>query len=257
MLVAFVDLLSFGLIIPLLPVYAKRLDASGLTLGCLIGSYSLMQLIFNPLLGRWSDRVGRRRILLFSVGGSVISHVMLGVADLWVSLPLLFAARLFDGITGANIATAQAYIADVTSAKDRAKGMGLFGAAFGMGFVLGPGAAFARVNAKLADFMDLDGMVEWRGEDFRTISSTERKSSTSATRAGVVFVQVMATPDKSEAERLKKKLSGKGYDALTVPVEAGRTKLYRVRVRAADLAEARAVSLRLKNEEGLVSWIAR
>ncbi len=148
LVVAFVDLVGFGLIIPLQAVYAKRLGASGLTLGMLVGVYALMQLIFNPILGRWSDRVGRRRVLLISVAGSVLSHVLLGVADLAVSLPLLFAARILDGITGANVATAQAYIADVTTAGDRAKGMGLFGAAFGLGFVLGPalGAGLAFVG---------------------------------------------------------------------------------------------------------------
>ncbi|MFQ5590998.1 MAG: MFS transporter [Phycisphaerae bacterium] len=145
LIVAFVDLMSFGLIIPLQAVYADRLGASGLTLGLLIGVYALMQLVFNPILGRWSDRVGRRRVLLISVAGSVLSHVLLGVADLTVSLPLLFAARTLDGVTGANVATAQAYIADVTTADDRARGLGLFGAAFGLGFVLGPafGAALA------------------------------------------------------------------------------------------------------------------
>lgn len=139
LLVAFVDLTGFGLIIPLQAVYADRLQASAFTLGLMMGSYSLMQLLFNPILGRWSDRVGRRRVLLISIGGSVLSHVLLGVADLSVSLPLLFAARILDGITGANVATAQAYIADVTTGEDRAKGMGLFGAAFGLGFVVGPG----------------------------------------------------------------------------------------------------------------------
>lgn len=138
LLVAFVDLAGFGLIIPLQGVYAKRLEASGTTLGLLVGVYSLMQLVFTPLLGRWSDHVGRRRVLLISVGGSVLSHVLLGVADLAHSLPLLFVARTLDGITGANISTAQAYIGDVTTAQDRAKGMGLFGAAFGVGFVVGP-----------------------------------------------------------------------------------------------------------------------
>jgi len=146
--IAFVDLVGFGLIIPLQAVYAKRLDASGFTLGALIGVYALMQLIFNPILGRWSDRVGRRRVLLISIAGSALSHTLLGVGDLARSLPLLFAARILDGITGANVATAQAYIADVTTAENRARGMGLFGAAFGLGFVIGPalGGALALIG---------------------------------------------------------------------------------------------------------------
>jgi len=149
--VVFVDLTGFGLIIPLIPEYARRLDATGLTLGLLIGAYSVMQLIFTPLLGRWSDHVGRRKVLLASVGGSVFSHALLGVGDLAHSLPLLFAARMLDGITGANVATAQAYIADVTTGADRARGMGLFGAAFGMGFVVGPamGAGLASLGTAI------------------------------------------------------------------------------------------------------------
>jgi MFS family permease len=137
--VTFVDLVSFGLIIPLLPAYAERMGAKGLTLGLLVGSYSLVQLVFNPLLGRWSDHVGRRRVLMISIAGSIFSHLLLGFADMSASLVLLFIARILDGITGANIATAQAYIADVTTPENRARGMGLFGAAFGLGFVLGPG----------------------------------------------------------------------------------------------------------------------
>lgn len=149
LLVTFVDLIGFGLIIPLQAVYAERLGASGLTFGLLIGAYALMQLIFNPILGRWSDRIGRRPVLLISVSGSVVAHLLLGVADLAHSLPLLFVARILDGITGANIATAQAYIADVTPPEQRARGMGLFGAAFGVGFVVGPalGALLAFVGS--------------------------------------------------------------------------------------------------------------
>lgn len=145
-------MVGFGLIIPLQAVYATRLGATGLTFGLLVGVYSLMQLVFSPVLGRWSDRVGRRRVLLISIAGSVMAHILLGVADLAMSLPLLFAARIVDGITGANIATAQAYIADVTTAENRAKGMGLFGAAFGLGFVVGPafGAGLACVGRQIS-----------------------------------------------------------------------------------------------------------
>ncbi len=152
LLIAFVDLVGFGLIIPLQAVYAERLGATGLVLGLLIGVYALAQLVFNPILGRWSDHVGRRRVLLISVAGSVFSHLLLGVADLSHSLPLLFVARILDGITGANIATAQAYIADVTTPENRAKGMGMFGAAFGLGFVVGPalGAGLAFVGSKVS-----------------------------------------------------------------------------------------------------------
>ncbi len=144
--VAFVDLVGFGLIIPLQASYADRLGASGFVFGLLIGVYAAMQFVFNPLLGRWSDRIGRRPVLIVSIAGSVVSHLLLGFADLSASLPLLFVARILDGITGANIATAQAYIADVTTNEDRARGMGLFGAAFGFGFVIGPALGAALVT---------------------------------------------------------------------------------------------------------------
>ncbi|MGD2110502.1 MAG: MFS transporter [Phycisphaerae bacterium] len=150
--IAFVDLTGFGLIIPLQAAYAERLGASGFTFGLLVGIYALMQLIFNPLLGRWSDRVGRRRVLLLSMAGSVVSHALLGFADLSNSLVLLFIARALDGVTGANVATAQAYIADITTSENRARGMGLFGAAFGSGFVVGPalGAGLAAIGRVLS-----------------------------------------------------------------------------------------------------------
>ena len=147
LMVAFVDLVGFGLIIPLVPAYAERLNASGLTLGFLIGAYPLVQLVVTPLMGRWSDHAGRRKVLMLSMFGSFISHVLLGFADLSNSLVLLFAARVLDGITGASIATAQAYIADVTTPENRARGMGLFGAAFGLGFVLGPAIGAALTQA--------------------------------------------------------------------------------------------------------------
>ena len=137
-LIAFVDLAGFGLILPLQGVYAERMHASTFTFGLLVGAYAATQFIFNPILGRWSDRVGRKRVLLLCIGGSVVSHILLGVADIAQSLPLLFVARILDGLSGANIATAQAYIADVTTEENRAKGMGMFGAAFGLGFVVGP-----------------------------------------------------------------------------------------------------------------------
>jgi MFS family permease len=134
-LVVFIDLVGFGIVIPILPYYAKAYGASATTLGWLMTSYSGMQFFFSPLWGRLSDKIGRRPVLLLSMTGIMVSMVGLGLAR---SLAGLFAARLFAGICGANISTATAYIADVTSEKDRAKGMGMIGAAFGLGFILGP-----------------------------------------------------------------------------------------------------------------------
>jgi len=133
----FIDLIGFGIVIPVLPFYVEGTDfnASLSTVGLLFASYSIMQLIFTPILGRLSDRYGRRPILLFSLVGTGIGFLILGFATtLW----MLFAGRIIDGISGGNISTAQAYIADITTPEDRAKGMGLIGAAFGLGFILGP-----------------------------------------------------------------------------------------------------------------------
>ncbi len=134
-LIVFVGLLGFGIVLPLLPLYARQFGASPLTIGVLMGSYSLMQLIATPYLGALSDRIGRRPVLIISQVGTVISFVLLGLAN---SLPLLFAARILDGISGGNISTAQAVISDLTEERDRARAFGLIGAAFGLGFILGP-----------------------------------------------------------------------------------------------------------------------
>jgi multidrug resistance protein len=133
----FIDLVGFGIVIPVLPFYAEGtiFNATPRTVGLLFASYSVMQLIFSPILGRLSDKYGRRPVLLISIIGTGIGFLILGFANtLW----LLFAGRILDGITGGNISTAQAYIADVTTKEDRAKGMGLVGAAFGLGFIFGP-----------------------------------------------------------------------------------------------------------------------
>ena len=133
--IVFIDLVGFGIVIPVLPLYAERFGASPLTIGILLAIYSLMQMLFAPLLGRWSDRIGRRPVLLFSILGSSAGFLLMGLAQ---ALPLLFLARTIDGITGGNISTAQAYIADITPPEKRSKGMGLIGAAFGLGFIFGP-----------------------------------------------------------------------------------------------------------------------
>lgn len=170
LLIVLVDLIGFGLIIPILPTYARRLGAGGFTLGLLIACYPLMQFIFCPILGRWSDLWGRRPILIISMLGSVGSHSLLGLGDLCHSLPLLFVARLLDGITGANVATAQAYIADVTPPTERARGMGLFGATFGLGFVLGP--AFGALLAGLGKQVSGEHGTAWPAFGAAAFSAT-------------------------------------------------------------------------------------
>ena len=134
-LTIFVNLVGFGIIIPLLPFYAATFGASPLVIGLLFAVFSLCQLIAAPALGDLSDRYGRRPVLVFSLAGTVISFVMLALAH---SVTMLFVARIVDGLSGGNISTARAYVADVTEPKDRARAYGLIGAAFGMGFIFGP-----------------------------------------------------------------------------------------------------------------------
>ena len=134
-LTIFVNLVGFGIIIPLLPFYAVTFGASPLVIGLLFAIFSLCQLVAAPVLGDLSDRYGRRPVLIFSLAGTVVSFVMLALAHtVW----MLFAARIVDGLSGGNISTARAYVADITEPKDRARAYGLIGAAFGLGFILGP-----------------------------------------------------------------------------------------------------------------------
>ena len=131
----FLDLIGFGIIIPLVGIYGREYGASTAELAILGSIYSIMQFFFSPIWGRLSDKHGRRPILLMSLFGSVISYFLFAFSN---SLGLLIVSRALAGIFAANISTAQAYIADVTKPEDRAKGMGLIGAAFGIGFTLGP-----------------------------------------------------------------------------------------------------------------------
>ena len=134
-LIVFVDLVGFGVIIPLLPFYGEHFGATPAQVGLLMAAYSLTQFIASPFWGRLSDRIGRKPVLVVTLVGAVGAYVLLGFADtLW----MLFVARLVGGAMAGNISTAFAYVADVTGPANRAKGMGLIGAAFGLGFIFGP-----------------------------------------------------------------------------------------------------------------------
>jgi multidrug resistance protein len=137
-----IDLVGFGLILPLIPVYSKNFGASGLMIGAIIASYSLMQFIFAPIWGRVSDRIGRRPVLLGSTFCATISYIIFAfgssLSNHSLALWVLLLSRAFAGICGANITVAQAYIADITPAEQRSARMGLIGMAFGLGFILGP-----------------------------------------------------------------------------------------------------------------------
>ena len=144
-LTIFVNLVGFGIIIPLLPFYARTFGASPIAIGLLFASFSLAQLLASPLLGDLSDRWGRRPVLILSLIGTAVSFAMLAVAQ---SLAMLFAARIVDGLSGGNITTARAYIADITTEENRAKAYGILGAGFGLGFIVGPalGAVLSQVS---------------------------------------------------------------------------------------------------------------
>ncbi|MEK9656817.1 MAG: MFS transporter [bacterium] len=129
------ELIGFGLIIPILPQIAFKFESSPFLIGILMASYSFAQFIAAPILGSWSDKIGRKPVLLISKFGSVIAYIVLGLSQ---SFGLFLIARLLDGFTGGNIAVARAYISDITTEKNRGKGMAIIGISFGLGFVLGP-----------------------------------------------------------------------------------------------------------------------
>jgi DHA1 family tetracycline resistance protein-like MFS transporter len=169
-IIVFVDLLGFSLILPLLPYYAEEYGASPFIVGLLVASYAAASLFGSPLLGRLSDRLGRRPVLLVSVFGTLLGFLFLGfaapigeglaklfapaAANVFV-LGVLFVARILDGVTAGNLTVAQAYISDVTDAKNRAKGLGLIGAAFGLGFIIGPavGGILSKTSYSLPAFV--------------------------------------------------------------------------------------------------------
>jgi len=134
-IIVFIDLLGFGMVMPLMARYARELGAPVQYIGGVFALYSLMQFIFAPLWGRLSDRIGRRPVLLVSIFMTAVAFLATGLAR---SFLVLLLTRAFAGAATANIAIAQAYVADVTAPEERAKGMGLIGAGFGLGFVLGP-----------------------------------------------------------------------------------------------------------------------
>ena len=167
----FIDVLGFSLILPLLPFYAGTYGASSSVVGLLLGASALAQLVGSPILGRLSDRYGRRPLLILSIAGTAVSFLLLGLAN---SLAMLFVSRVLDGLLGGDISLAQAYITDVTDRESRARGLGLIGAVFGLGFIIGPalgGAMSARGNYYLPALvaaglsaLNLVGVLRWLPE---------------------------------------------------------------------------------------------
>ena len=210
--VVFVDLLGFSLILPLLPYYAEKYGATEFVTGLLVASYALMQLIGAPLLGRLSDRYGRRPVLLASVFGTFVGFLLLGFADpigtalakafdpqaanLFV-IGILFLSRMVDGLTGGNLSVAQAYISDVTDAQSRSKGLGMIGAAFGLGFIIGPasggllsqwGYAVPAFVASALSFSNLLLIFFWLPESL----TAERRSQMSGNRPAITLGALLA-----------------------------------------------------------------
>ena len=147
-LIVFIDLIGFGIVLPLLPLYAEHftLTERGTTIGLLMASFSAMQFFFAPMWGRLSDRIGRRPVLLVGLAGSVVFYLLFAVASIYENLALLFVSRIGAGLAGATISTAHAYIADITAVENRTRGMALIGAAFGLGFTFGPMFAYMAVD---------------------------------------------------------------------------------------------------------------
>lgn len=151
-LTIFIDLMGFGILIPILPTFAsKQLGATDFQIGIVVAVFSLMQFIFNPIMGRLSDRIGRRPVILSTQLMTIISYLIFAFTNSYL---LLIISRMIAGLGGSNIGVAQAYIADITSKEERAKGMGLIGAAFGLGFVFGPliGALLSKYGYPVAGF---------------------------------------------------------------------------------------------------------
>lgn len=200
-LIVFIDLLGFGLVLPLLPFYAENYGATPAVTGLLVASYAAAQLVGAPLLGRLSDRYGRRPMLMVSVSGTFVGFLLLAGADplgrasaavfsggsaSGFILAILFLSRILDGLTGGNISIAQAYIADVTLPADRARAFGLIGAAFGLGFILGPavggtlstwGFSLPPLTAAAMSLLALTGILFWLPESLPEAARTQPDSS--------------------------------------------------------------------------------
>ncbi len=212
--IVFIDLLGFSLILPLLPYYAEQFGASPTAVGLLVASYALMQLIGTPVLGRLSDQHGRRPILLLSVAGTFIGFLLLafapqlgtalaniagltGAANVFV-IGFLFLSRMLDGITGGNISVAQAYISDITDEKNRTKSFGLIGAAFGLGFIIGPaiggllsqwGYAVPSLAAAMLSFLNLIAIFFWLPE---SLTPDKREAAVGRPRPAFSFKAMIA-----------------------------------------------------------------
>lgn len=210
-LVVFLDLLGFGIVIPILPFYVRSFAVSDVYIGLLAASYSVMQFGFAPLLGRLSDRHGRRPVIVLSLCGSVLAWTVFGLAGaLW----LLFVSRMLAGAMGGNIATAQAYVADVTPPAERAAALGLLGASFALGFIFGPA-----IGGALAS----DAAIATARDVLPAVVPVNRFSLPSFAAAGMSLVGVLVAaaflpePDRRRSARERQTLVGSFRSALANP----------------------------------------
>jgi len=197
----FIDVLGFSLILPLLPYYAADFQASSIVVGLLLSTNALTQMIGAPILGRLSDRYGRKPLLITSISGTVVSFLILGWAN---SLAMLFISRILDGFLGGNVSLAQAYITDSTTPENRAKGLGLIGAGFGLGFIFGPalgGMLSAGGNYALPAFaaaglsaLNLIGTFIWLPESLPPEKRNPRKEKTRREFSGRALIQALRRP---------------------------------------------------------------
>lgn len=183
-----IDLVGFGIVLPILPLWAEQFGASPVQIGVITASYAVAQVIFAPVLGRLSDRHGRRPVILVALAGTVGAFLMIGFAQ---GLLVIFVARVLQGVFGASYAAAQAYVADVTSPAERAHGMGMIGAAFGLGFLLGPalGALFATVDARAPFFAAAALAAGNLALAYRRLPESLRPGAAPSVRPGLAVVR--------------------------------------------------------------------
>jgi MFS transporter, DHA1 family, tetracycline resistance protein len=202
-LTVFIDLLGFGIVIPFLPMYAARLHVGALGIGLILSIYSLGQFLCAPLLGRLSDHFGRRPIIMLGLFGSSLSYLIYGFAG---SFALLIVSRAVHGVCAGTVSTAQAYIADTTAESERAHGMGLIGAAFGLGFVLGPGIGGLLGHTHLRLPVFFAAALTFANLIFATLALPEshRPQSDSVVTLDTVLEPIVSLPRQLTRHRLSR-----------------------------------------------------
>ena len=206
-LTLFIDMLGFGIVIPVLPLYAEgsRIGATPAQLAWIVGIYSLLQLVCAPLFGKWSDRIGRKPVLVVSILGTAVGFVVLGAATtVW----MLILGRILDGASGGNISTAMACIADVTTKENRSRIMGLVGAAFGLGFMLGP-AIGGRLSIPMHDahgfFSFLNPLLHWLNPFFTVRTPFYFAAGLALLNALLVWLRLPETLTAESRERARQR----------------------------------------------------